>query len=411
MDVPTLRKSYTILDSVLRGGAYLNIELNSLKDDNDKNTVVKIVYGTLENYYECAYVLDALVLRPPKAKFRALFLQAIYALRHLDAAKYAVVNASVELSAKIGGAEIKGFVNAVLKRVAKGEPEEMPDPASEKGREIALNAPSWLIDKLESEGYDAENALRARSNKRKHVRLSAKCREGETALGEEAGAERSESGGYFVAVTPRVTALIGEGKATFQSPSSMEAVLAFGDVCGKSFLDLCAAPGGKAVFAAERGASVTACDVHPHRTELIRAYAERIGVDLKAEVNDGTVYRRDFDSRFDCVLIDAPCSGLGILSSRPDIVLNRQPSDFRSLAEVQSKLLLTGSRYVRKGGLLVYSTCTLSRAENEGQINKFLKINGEFRIEGYGIVPEGMRTILPDDRMDGFFIARLRRQP
>ena len=409
MDAATLRKSYNILDRVLRAGAYLNIELNSLKDDGDKNTVVKLVYGTLENYYECVYVLKSLVGRMPKPKFRALFLQAIYALRHLSAAPYAVVNSSVELAAQIGGGDIKGFVNAVLKKVAAGNPEKMPSALSDEGLEIAANAPIWLVKKLTDEGYDAVRVLRPRAEKRKHIRLTSKCGKGEFDE-KECNAERSETGGYYVDVTPAVSALAAQGKATFQSPSSMAAVEAFGELKGKRFLDLCAAPGGKAVLGAERGAEVTACDVHPHRTELIRAYAKRVGVNVKTLTNDGTVYREEFDSAFDCVLTDVPCSGLGVISSRPDIVLNRRSEDIDALVEIQRKLLLTASRYVKPGGLLVYSTCTLTACENGEQIERFLKEKDEFCIEGYGIVPEGVRTILPDDKMDGFFIARMRRK-
>ena len=409
MNATTLGKSYDILDKVLRAGAYLNIELNSLKDDGDKNTVVKLVYGTLENYYECAYVLKSLVGRMPKPKFRALLYQAIYALRHLDAAPYAVVDSSVELAARIGGKDIKGFVNAVLKKVAAGKPEKMPSEDSDEGLEIAANAPLWLVKRMEQEGYDAVNVLKPRAEKRKHIRLTSKCADGE--FDEKAArAERSETGGYYVDATPEVSALIAEGKAVYQSPSSMAAVEAFGDLRGKKFLDLCAAPGGKAVFAAERGAKVTACDIHPHRTELIASYAKRVGVDIETLTNDGTVYREEFDSAFDCVLTDVPCSGLGVISSRPDIVLNRKSEDIDSLTRIQSELISTAARYVKPGGLLVYSTCTLTACENGDRIKKFLKENDEFRIEGYGIVADGIRTILPDDRMDGFFIARMRRK-
>lgn len=409
MDATTLGKSYYILDKVLRAGAYLNIELNSLKDDGDKNTVVKLVYGTLENYYECVHVLKSLVGRMPKPKFRALLFQAIYALRHMGAAPYAVVDSSVELAARIGGSDIKGFVNAVLKKVAAGKPEKMPSEDSDEGLEIAANAPLWLVKRIEKEGYDAVKVLKPRAEKRKHIRLTSKCTDGE--FDEKgANAERSETGGYYVDVTPAISALIAEGKAVYQSPSSMAAVEAFGDLRGKKFLDLCAAPGGKAVFAAERGAEVTACDIHPHRTELIGAYAKRVGVNIKTLTNDGTVYREEFDSAFDCVLTDVPCSGLGVISSRPDIALNRKSEDIEALTKIQSALIATAARYVKPGGLLVYSTCTLTACENGDRIEKFLKGNGEFCIEGYGIVAEGIRTILPDDRMDGFFIARMRRK-
>ena len=114
---------------------------------------------------------------------------------------------------------------------------------------------------------------------------------------------------------------------------------------GDKTLDLCAAPGGKAVYLAQLGADVTACDIHPHRVKLIESYAKRMGVKLKAEVSDALKYRSDFSEKSNCVVCDVPCSGIGVMFSKPDVIINRKEGDVGALSALQYSILTTAAAY------------------------------------------------------------------
>ena len=166
---------------------------------------------------------------------------------------------------------------------------------------------------------------------------------------------------------------------------------------------------------AQLGAEVTACDIHPHRVSLIEKYAASLNVKLAARLNDATVFNKEFENAFDIVLCDVPCSGFGVVSSKPDIKLFKTDAAISSLAQTQKKILETACRYVRRGGRLVYSTCTLFKAENGDVVNEFLSAHGNFAVEeirlDYPKTKEGYLQFLPHrDGTDGFFIALLKRE-
>jgi 16S rRNA (cytosine967-C5)-methyltransferase len=219
--------------------------------------------------------------------------------------------------------------------------------------------------------------------------------------------------GYYVKVTPEIKKSYNEGKLTFQSYTSTLAVLAMGEVAGRKVLDLCAAPGGKSLFLAERGATVTACEIHPHRAELIKAYAKRMKVGLDVKVCDGINPPKEFWGAYDAALVDAPCSGLGVLGKKKDIALNRKGGDIKELAEIQNKLLSAAAKCVKAGGVLVYSTCTILKEENGLVVKRFLDENKDFEPEEIPLPynNKGELQFLPDGKgTDGFYIARMRKK-
>jgi 16S rRNA (cytosine967-C5)-methyltransferase len=185
-------------------------------------------------------------------------------------------------------------------------------------------------------------------------------------------------------------------------------------------LDVCAAPGGKSVYMAELrpDAKITACDIHPHRVELIRKYVKKFNLtNVLARTQDGTVFNPEFERKFDIVLCDVPCSGTGTIDSKPDVMLNRKPSDIEALNNIQLKILNNSAKYVRDGGGLVYSTCSVLRAENDGIIERFLAENAGWEsvdIETLSVpslVWKHGRQLLPHlSGTDGFFIAVLKRK-
>ena len=142
---------------------------------------------------------------------------------------------------------------------------------------------------------------------------------------------------------------------------------------GGRLLDMCAAPGGKSVLLSKKFASVTACELHPHRVELIKSYCERMGVvNVTPVCADGTLFNSEYEGAYDVVLVDAPCSGTGVINENPDIKLNRKEEDIPSLMRTQAALLDNASRYVKTGGRLYYSTCSILPQENDTAAHDFL---------------------------------------
>ena len=405
-----VEKSYDVLNSVINDGAYVNIAINSIQDDSDKATVTRIVYGVLEKFYELNYAINSLVQKPPKGATKIALLQGAYCLRYMKIPNYAVVNESVNLVGKVVGKSEKNFVNAVLNRIAKGE-YNLPIEKSQDAQEVKYNAPIWLIKLIKKDYPKAYGRILASTTREEeHIRLNVNLSQEE--FEKKVGFVEKTKTGYFVKNTDAIKSLYLRGALTYQALSSSYAVKALGDVKGKMMLDVCAAPGGKSVYAAELGAKVTSCDIHPHRVELIKKYAKRMGVTLNAIVADATIKKKTFVNAFDVVLADVPCSGLGVLAKRRDIIFNREEKDIDELVKLQEKILENASSYVKKDGVLVYSTCTVLKKENPDVIARFLQKHSEFKKEKIelGFENDGEIQFLPDGKgLDGFYIVRLRK--
>ena len=187
---------------------------------------------------------------------------------------------------------------------------------------------------------------------------------------------------------------------------------------GAKVLDCCAAPGGKSFAAAVQGAgSILSCDVHAHKIDLIRSGAQRLKLtNIQARQQDATVFNPEWEGKMDVVIADVPCSGYGIIRKKPDIRY-KDPATMASLPQLQLQILKNQARYVRPGGVLLYSTCTLVWEENEGNVKRFLAENQDFFLEKLDLPPvfpentTGMLRLIPGEYdTDGFFIARLRRK-
>lgn len=187
---------------------------------------------------------------------------------------------------------------------------------------------------------------------------------------------------------------------------------------GQRVLDVCAAPGGKsfaAAFAMENEGSILSCDLHENKLKRIREGAQRLGITcIETAAVDGRAFRKEWAGKFDVVICDVPCSGLGIIRKKPDIRY-KDVQEFSALPEIQRAILENSARYVKRGGLLVYSTCTILPEENEQVTDDFLKAHDEFTYEAFslpnGVSAPGHLTLWPQrDNTDGFYLSRMRRK-
>ena len=211
-----------------------------------------------------------------------------------------------------------------------------------------------------------------------------------------------------------------QGLFYVQDPASRLSVLAAGAKPGMKVLDCCAAPGGKsfaAAIAMENQGEIVSCDLHPHKKKLIQAGADRLGLTIiSPKTADGKVFRPEWENAFDLVLVDAPCSGLGVIRKKPDIRY-KDPAPLADLPAVQLDILRNAARYVKPGGTLMYSTCTLLYRENGEVVETFLAENNSYKAEAFplpgpvGLVQSGRVTLWPHRHgTDGFFISKMRRE-
>lgn len=415
-----LRHSYNALNSVYREGAYVTIALSdclSNMDCGEKPIVTRIVYGVIERHEEFSYFIKKLCKIQPKPVIRVILRLGMYLIKYMDnIPNYAAVNSIVELTKAVGKGQVASFINGVLKNFIDVN-NDLP-----KGKElmaINYNMPIWLLD-MYMRDYGEKGAIDIIKYRVRHTHLRHNARKSSKeelkVLIEDKTEYKCTELGFLIGSTDKVADIINSGKATVQALCSMLVCNALtpSPISGK-ILDVCAAPGGKSIYLSEINpdSEVLALDVYPHRVELINAYKTRMGADnVVAEVQDGTFCNTEWIGEFDAVLVDAPCSGLGIVGSNPDIVINRRKNDIEALAALQYKLLSVAANYVKIGGAIVYSTCSNLKAENEEIVTRFLSQNTNFALNEMQINEpnNGMHQYLTDEEgHEGFFLSRMVR--
>lgn len=417
--------AYKILSKVYQDGTYSNM---AFLGERVSDMSTRLVYGTLEENVKIDYILSQLIEKKPQKSVLTLLKIGTYALLNLsDVPKFAIVSECVEVAKSNGKGGASGFINAVLKKVADGK-YSLPKESDENYLSVTYSKPQWFCDKLEKQ-YGKEVAriiLSAKSTTLEHIRINSRmATESDVEFllkKNKTDFKKSDVGGYIVKANDAVRHMFDKGLVTFQSPSSILAVKALGVTDGAQILDICSAPGGKAVYMSELcpHGKVVACDLYPHRVALIQKYKNRMHTpNVKAVQADACVLNDEWKNTFDFVLCDAPCSCLGTFKKHPDVFLNKDESCISELATTQRQILENAAKYLKVGGAMVYSTCTLFEEENENVVHDFLEkdvdfvlehINGLEKIDGGKYLDnKGMIQILPHDEYDGFFIAKIRR--
>lgn len=398
---------YRVLLKIYASGAHLKIALAETEiEESFRARTVKTVYGVLERDAYLSHCIRAFAPKSPKQSVRIVLKIALYWLISLGKPKYMVTDTAVELLKKLGKGGAAGFVNAFLRAF---DEDKITLPAGNAGLAIKSNYPIDAVEAIVREyGARAESVLFSKSagvtvrferNEENYLSLSHENTPFEKVYCFE---NFTRDAGFFA------------GDYTFQSVGSVAIADAI-EPC-ESFLDACAAPGGKSVLIAKKCRCVTACDLHGHRVGLIESYCKRMGAENVLPVQaDSALFNHEWAEKFDGVLCDVPCSGLGTLCENPDIALRER--DFSSLNRTQISILENCSRYVKRGGALYYSTCSILERENDRAVERFLKEHADFSAEEIKSPLDSVKKkyglqFLPDTAFGaGFYICKMRKRP
>ncbi|AQQ53766.1 16S rRNA (cytosine(967)-C(5))-methyltransferase RsmB [Planococcus lenghuensis] len=427
----------SILWAVENQQAYSNLLLNDTISnyglaDKDKGLLTEITYGTLQHRMTLDFYLDPYIKKKLEPWVRTLLRLSLYQMVYLDRVpERAAIHEAVEIAKKRGHGGIGSVVNGILRSIQRNglrSLDEINDPTLRLS--IETSHPEWLIRRwIGQYGFDKTKEMAIENNlvPRQTVRVNLAATTTEDAIraleAEGLSAERSPripeclfvSGGQ-----PAKTAAFKSGLITIQDESSMLPVYALQPEPGMTVLDMCAAPGGKATHIAEKmqnTGKLYAMDLHPHKVKLIDEAAARLGhTIIKTEAGDARSSGERFDGiQFDRILLDAPCSGLGVIKRKPDIKYTKSETDFQRLQGVQLDLLNEAVYLLKPQGILVYSTCTVDQEENNGTVARFLETHPNMELIPAAL-PGSLRAdspvqIFPQDfGGDGFFVAAFQKR-
>lgn len=433
---------------ILKEGKYNTIVLRKLLKQNgampqkDRAFVTEMVNGTLRNLYYIDFVIDSISsVKTKKIKpyLLAVLRTAVYQIYFMNVPENAVCDEAVKLVKKRGLTSLAGFANGVLRNIVRQKdsiilPDEKQYPVEYLS--LKYSHAQWLLKMwLHQYDYDFVKQLCEQNNISPDVSIVVNTLCTTT---EELKKELEQKGivvklsNYYKNVlhlskTSDMTKLeaFHKGKFHVQDESSVTAVEVICPQEGETILDMCSAPGGKSFLMAEKmnnRGNICCCDIYEHKLELLEESTQRLGITiLETKQQDGTVFCEEQEQKFDKVVVDAPCSGLGLIRKKPDIRLKKNGNDIDSLLLIQKEILKQGAKYVKIGGVLVYSTCTLCKKENEKNVQWFLEQHKDFELEDITpFLPEkmltdtakgGYITLYPHiHHTDGFFIARFRRK-
>ena len=420
---PRRQALYALCDVTDRG-AYANLrvkQLHELLPEREAKMAAALVYHTLDHLLTIDYYLAHFVQGTQKPVIRGILRLGVCELLFLSTPAHAAVSESVSLVREIGKPALAGFVNAVLRNIDRSRNTLPPLPEEPVRRlSIQYSYPEWIVSEwIRTYGEAQTEALLARPESQMELRAQNPftTEELQKLLPVESSVNRWDENSVRLSSGFDITAFppFQEGNCTVMGESAMLACRALGDMTGKHVLDACAAPGGKSAYLAsltKGNIQLTCLELHPHRKELLEKTLQRLHVSAETLLQDATVFLPAFDRSFDGVLIDAPCSGLGLLGDKPDIRYSKSDADVVALVKIQQSILDVCARYVKPGGVLVYATCTISSRENERQVESFLTRHPEFELERMPlrIVNNGMIQLLPHvHETDGFYLARMRR--
>jgi len=435
MGMDSRQAALNTLIAYRRDGAWSEAYLKKLVRANemskrDASLAANICYGVLQNSILLDFYIDAFSnVKKIDPKVRDILRIGAYQIIFLDRIPIsAAVNEAVKI-AKKDNPKAAGFINAILRKLS-AEKDSLPIPQGDEKYRLSIltSHPEWLVGKyLKIFGESTKEMLEA-NNKIPEItaRVNSALCDVQLVINEleKQGVQAATHAWLPNCVVMKNTGDIEElfaykkGLITVQDVASQIAGMAAGTRPGERVLDACAAPGGKSFVLAqemENSGELWACDIHPHKVDIIRRGAERLKLScVHTKLQNAAEYYAPWEKYFDVVLADVPCSGLGIIRKKPDIRY-KKPDEIKALPQIQLEILKNVSKYVKPGGALVYSTCTVVPQENEKNVEAFIKENPEFKKEEFYIPGSNEKvfgdiTLLPITHgTDGFYICRMRR--
>ncbi|GEL75926.1 16S rRNA (cytosine(967)-C(5))-methyltransferase RsmB [Tenuibacillus multivorans] len=433
-----------LLMQVGESGGFSHILINQAISNNDvsekdKGLLTELVYGTLQRRLTLEFYLKPFVKKKMDQWVKWLLYLSIYQMVYLDKIPdHAVINEAVSISKRNGHRGKSGFVNGVLRNVQrKGVPSfsSINDPIEELS--IRTSHPYWLVNRwVKMYGMDTTEEMCESNLKPKKISariqpLKINMDEAQSTLKQEdietEQSSLSKQGVNVLSGNVLSSSLFPE-KLTIQDETSMLVSEMIDVESGMTVLDACSAPGGKTTHIAEKmhnQGTIYAYDLHDKKVKLVKEKAETLDLTI---IQTGTLDSRLLGEKhneesFDRILIDAPCTGLGVLRSKPDIKYHKKESDIYDLAQIQRQLLEAVIPLLKQDGRIVYSTCTVDVEENENQIKQFLNDFPDFEVDPSffkqlpdscrqlnGISDYGIQLFPQDFNADGFFITRLKRK-
>ena len=441
--------SYNLLKKVYFQGAYCSIELNKLleakkQEKLNHSLITKITYGVLEKDIYLCYVVNQFVKKPCSPNILLLLKMGAYVNEFTDGIPtYALINECVEISKK-EDKFASGFVNATLKNIASTNV-ALPNKNINVVKHYSLkySYPEWFVKYL-LQNFDisfVEEYLKTELTTLTHIRIVNQNFKAESGFVNgilsddfnnqvEVFKDILNKNNIEFNTTPLPFTLYVDyqklikldelkGKYVVQGLPSVLVALNVQPNAKERILDCTGAPGGKSALVAElcANAQITCADLHPHRVGLIKSLMKTQQIDnVTAITQDATKLNANWINQFDKILCDVPCSGIGVVNKKPDILLNKNMADVKTLSGVQLNILNTNCNYLKVGGTLIYSTCTIMKEENESVINSFIKTHPNFKcqaVNSFSIPAQNrgnMVTFYPNiSQTEGFFIAKLTR--
>ena len=427
--------AYEVLFTIIQEDGYSNITLNKYfnqykVEEQDKRFISEVVYGTIKNKLYLEHILKSYSKGRVKPKVKIILLISIYQLLYMDKTpNFAIIDEAVKLSKKIAGNITGKFVNGILRNIERNAKNLELKYKNETEQFCVENScPKELFDILNKQ-YGKEKAqsiVVSFNQKSKNSIRYNPLKTTKSDLIEKLGSVVSESeiceDSLILNKLNIDNSLFSNGYYIIQDEASALVASSIGLPVDKEYkiLDTCAAPGGKSLHIASKyfNSSLVSCDKYIHKLKLIEDNTAKLGIsNIEIKEQDATVNNSSFNDKFDIVICDVPCSGIGVIKNKPEIKYKITNSHVEEISKLQYQILNNSKKYVKNDGILMYSTCTIDKRENIENINKFLKENKNFRLENISLNnsivkarKNGVLEILPDEySCDGFFIAKLRK--
>lgn len=429
--------AFNILKDIVIHDAYSNIAINKVfnskqLDLQDKKFVTELVYGTLKNKIYLEHILKHYSKGRVKQNVKVLLMMSIYQILNMDKTpNFATVNEAVNIAKKSMGYHTSKFVNGVLRTIVRSFNKDDLHYKNEKQQFCIENScPEKLFGILENQyglkttqdiilsfNKKSENSIRYNPIKIDKDKLLKYFKDNNINVLESNVCEDC----LLIDSLNLNDKYFGQGMYTIQDEASSLVAYVINEDYNKklNILDVCAAPGGKSLHIASKylNSNLTSCDKYIHKLDLINQNIKRLDVTNINLINqDATKLNKNFINSFDVVVCDVPCSGIGVIKNKPEIKYKITDDYVKNISKLQYNILKTSINYLKPNGLLIYSTCTIDKRENENNIEKFLDEHSNFKLEKINInsvVNEeqtGILRILPNEyNCDGFFIAKLRK--